>query len=319
MKNKLFFFCFLTLFSIPLSAGPAEEPGFRAALTQQPSFRQAKGEVRWDKQPESYLALGKAYYYGRGIKKDTRKARNYLQKAAQEGQREARLLLALLDIDSSQTDLRQTAGFQTVLQLAQEDYPLAQYALSLLYADGLGATADSQAALAWLKRAAQAPTPIPAAQSRLGLYYALGYPPYLEIDEQKAFSLLLAAAEAEDFQACYHAAHMYLDGAGTEKNEKRAFHFMRLAAKNGLPQAQIALSHMYREGIGVKSDDYGAFHWMHQAAVKGNCYAQEQTALYHLQGIGGPVNRREALFWAVQARANGSTQADDIIQKIKEP
>ena len=44
-----------------------------------------KGEVKWDKQPESELDLGKAYYYGQGTKKNFKKARKHLQKAADAG------------------------------------------------------------------------------------------------------------------------------------------------------------------------------------------------------------------------------------------
>lgn len=295
------------------------EPGLRAALTPTPSFQQAKSEARWDKQPETFLALGKIYYYGRGTKKDIKKARKYWQKAARQNQREAQLLLALLQLDSAKKEADKTPHFQTILKLAQEDYPLAQYALSFLYADGIGTPAQAKTALAWLQRAAQAATPVPAAQTQLALYYAQGYPPYIQPDLPQAFALMLRAAEAENPQARYNVAQMYLNGQGTEKNEKRAFHFMRLAAKDGLVSAQMELSDMYRRGTGVKTEDYQTFRWMHAAAVRGQLAAQEQTALNYLNGFGGPVNRREALFWAVQARAQGSHKAAEIIQKIKEP
>ena len=315
-------FCiFLCLFGIAWGAhaSPLDTAGFWAALTPTPSFQQAKGEARWDKQPETFLALGKIYYYGRGTRKNVKKARKYWQKAAQAQQREAQLLLALLQLDTAADETDKARSFQIVQTLAQTDYPLAQYALSQLYADGLGTPANLQTSLQWLRRAALAPTPIPAAQAQLGQYYALGYPPYLEQDMQKAFALTLAAAEAENPQARYHAAQMYVNGQGTEKNAKRAFHFMRLAAKDGLLNAQLALSDMYRQGIGVQSDSYSARRWMQAAAEQGHVYAQEQTALNYLNGFGGPVNRREALFWAVQARAAGSADAGQLIQKIKEP
>ena len=319
IKKTLWLFLCLFGMACGAHASPLDTAGFRAALTPTPSFQQAKGEARWDKQPETYLALGKIYYYGRGTRKDVKKARKYWQKAAHTQQREAQLLLALLQLDTASNETDIARSFQTLPTLAPADYPLAQSARSPLYADGLGTPADLQASLQWLRRAALAPTPIPAAQARLGSYYAQGYPPYLERDMHKAFALTLAAAEAENPQARYHAAQMYANGQGTEKNEKRAFHFMRLAAKDGLLNAQLALSDMYRQGIGVQPDSYGARRWMQAAAVQGHVYAQEQTVLNYLNGFGGPVNRREALFWAVQARAAGSAGAGPLIQKIKEP
>ena len=314
--GKYFPFFFL-LFPAICCAGILQERGFREALTPSPSFRQSEGEVKWDKQPESELDLGKAYYYGRGTKKNFKKARKHLQKAADAGEREAQLILALMQVQGQGVAENPQAGFEAVQKLAP-DYPLAQYALARLYADGLGTPADAEKALKWLTRAAQAPVPVPAAQLQLGNYYAEGYPPYIEPDAEKAFELTLAAAEAENRTARYRVALMYLNGQGTKKNEKRAFHFMRLSARDGLTQAQKALSDMYRNGTGVAQDDYGVFSWMLAAAKNGDAEAQEQTALHYLHGTGVAASRKEALFWAVRAQQNGGKNAAEIIRQIKE-
>lgn len=314
--GKYFPFFFL-LFPAICCAGILQERGFREALMPSPSFRQSEGEVKWDKQPESELDLGKAYYYGRGTKKNFKKARKHLQKAADAGEREAQLILALMQVQGQGVAENPQAGFEAVQKLAP-DYPLAQYALARLYADGLGTPADAEKALKWLTRAAQAPVPVPAAQVQLGNYYAEGYPPYIEPDAEKAFELTLAAAEAENRSARYRVALMYLNGQGTEKNEKRAFHFMRLSARDGLIQAQKALSDMYRNGTGVAQDDYGVFSWMLAAAKNGDAEAQEQTALHYLHGTGVAASRKEALFWAVRAQQNGGKNAAEIIRRIKE-
>lgn len=314
--GKYFPFFFL-LFPAICCAGILQERGFREALMPSPSFRQSEGEVKWDKQPESELDLGKAYYYGQGTKKNFKKARKHLQKAADAGEREAQLILALMQVQGQGVAENPQAGFEAVQKLAP-DYPLAQYALARLYADGLGTPANAEKALKWLTRAAQAPVPVPAAQVKLGNYYAEGYPPYIKPDAEKAFELTLAAAEAENRTARYRVALMYLNGQGTEKNEKRAFHFMRLSARDGLTQAQKALSDMYRNGTGVAQDDYGVFSWMLAAAKNGDVEAQEQTALHYLRGTGVAASRKEALFWAVRAQQNGGKNAAEIIRQIKE-
>ena len=314
--GKYFPFFFL-LFPAICCAGILQERGFREALMPSPSFRQSEGEVKWDKQPESELDLGKAYYYGQGTKKNFKKARKHLQKAADAGEREAQLILALMQVQGQGVAENPQAGFEAVQKLAP-DYPLAQYALARLYADGLGTPANAEKALKWLTRAAQAPVPVPAAQVQLGNYYAEGYPPYIKPDAEKAFELTLAAAEAENRTARYRVALMYLNGQGTEKNEKRAFHFMRLSARDGLTQAQKALSDMYRNGTGVAQDDYGVFSWMLAAAKNGDAEAQEQTALHYLRGTGVAASRKEALFWAVRAQQNGGKNAAEIIRRIKE-
>ena len=316
--GKIFFLLALCLFPSLLFADPVvQEKGFREALSPHTSLRQAKKQAGWNKQPHDYLNLGKACLYGSGTKKNAKKARKYLQKAAKTNQREAKLLLALMQSQGLGFKADPKQGFESVRFLAP-DYPLAQYALSRLYEDGLGTPSDSAQALHWLTKAATAPVPVPQAQARLAVYYMHGYPPYISPEKEKAFHLMLSAAEAENAQAQHETALMYLHGTGTAKNEKRAFLFMRKAAQADITQAQIDLSNMYKEGIGTKADDYGAFSWMKTAAKQGNVLAQEQTALYYLRGFGTDASIQEALFWAQQARDNGSIQAENIIRQIKD-
>lgn len=286
--------------------------------------RQLKGETRWDKQPQSYLELGKLYLYGgHGLKKNLKKARKYLIKARAEGEREAGLLLALWPLLRAQDTRRDTdenelkKSFNDILSLAHEDYPAAQYAASRFLREGYGTSPDEQESLKWLQRAASAPVPVPRAQLQLSVLYHDGYPPYIQKDLNKAFQLALAAAEAEEPLARYNAALMYINGEGTDKNEKLAFKYMRLAAKDRLPEAQMALSGFYRTGTGVKQNDYGAFTWMLNAARQGNARAQEQTALNYLNGYGVPADRKEARFWAVRSLGNGGKNAEAILKQIE--
>lgn len=316
MKKTLFFFSFLFCAAAAgaqmYSDWEQLEKNAMAA-----GFEGLKSEVRWDGQPESHLMLGKAYYYGAGTKKNYKKARKHLQKAADKGEKEAQMLLAWMHAEGQGVKKDPEKGFAQMLKLAKEDYTPAQYYAAQMYAEGAGTAASADESLKWLTRAATAPVPLPEAQSRLSDYYREGYPPYLQKDDEKAFKLALAAAEAEDRTAQYNVALMYLNGLGTDKNEKKAFKFMRLAARAGLAKAQMRLSDMYRTGTGVKQDDYGVFKWMLDAAVRGNIEAQEETARNYLSGTGTHVKRGEALFWAVRARENGGKNAAALIKQIE--
>lgn len=314
---------FLSCLCLCLSAAAAAQiftdKDWERVITPASRTRQLQGEARFDKQPETYLELGKAYLTGSGVKKNTSKAKKYISKAAAKGLPEAQLLLATLPLyqpEEKTAPADWEKSFRQILQLAQDGYPPAQYEAAHWYAEGKGTPADPQASITWLQHAAEPPLPVPQAQTRLGQYYYDGYPPYLKRDVQKAFSLFLAAAEAEDKTACYQVAQMYLQGIGTEKNEKRAFKFMRDAARKKLVPAQMALSDMYRTGTGVKQDDYGAFKWMYEAARQGQVQAQEQTALHYLHGTGVAKDPAEAAFWARRAQQNGSQQAQDILRQL---
>ena len=318
---RLFFFLILLIGLTLHSYGQILTPPtdkFYLNTGSSSEIKHARAELFWDKQPESYLALGKAYLTGSGVKKNEHKARKNLKKAAKK-LREAKLLLAMsYTQDPKLSSKKRARYFQQIRQLAQEDYPLAQYALFLSYTTGTGTTADAAQAITWLTRAATAPTPVEQAQTFLGTYYYQGYPPYLTADKEKAFALFTAAAEEEEPYACYNLARMYQLGEGTQKNDLRAFHFMRESARHKLVEAQMALSDFYRQGIGTQPDEYGTFSWMLQAAKQDNAAAQEQTALNYWQGIGTAKNTQEALEWAKKAQKNNGSKATEILHQIQE-
>lgn len=316
MKKSIFLAVFWLTAPL-LQAQVLTEKNWRVEFSAPVSAKRAAGETLWDRQPESYLELGKAYAFGKGVKKNERKAQKYLKKAARKQLPQAQLLLAILQYESDNNTQKQKA-FQEILRLAKDEYPPAQYALSGIYHNCAQDTYNPQEAFKWLIRAATAPTPVPQAQTRLAAYYYDGYPPYVAADKKRAFELFLAAAEAEEEYASYNVAQMYLRGEETEKNEKRAFHFMHQAAQDKLVAAQMALSEFYQKGIGVAPDAYGTFSWMLAAAKQDNAQAQVQTALHYLHGTGVAKSRKEALFWAEKAQQNGAPEAADIIRQIQE-
>ena len=317
-------FCLFILFlALPLTAKEKFDTheDWLDARGKKNFTRQLKQEIYDDKQPESYLELGKAYLSGYGVKKNFSKAKKYLKKASRTGLREADVWLASFPYflpEKKQKPALQKKSFEQMLALAQEDIPTAQYFVAYYYFRGIGTQENDEASFKWLTRAATAPLPETAAQNQLAKFYYEGYPPYIATDKQKAFELFLSAAESENKFACYHVAKLYLNGDGTEKNERRAFHFMRLSALQKYIPAQMALSELYQNGTGVKQDDYGAFKWMYEAAKQGNAEAQEKTALNYLHGNGIPKSHKEALSWAEKAQKNGGQNAEEIIRQIKE-
>ncbi len=205
-------------------------------------------------QPESHLDLGRAYLLANGKHFNLRKAKHHLKKAAKKDIPEAQLLLALIPtLEKRKNPKKLKQSFQTILQLAQADYPLAQYALAHFYFFERGTSDDPAERVKWLTRAATARPPVPRAQNQLAVYYYDGFAPYIEQDKKRAFELFLSAAEANDEYAAYNVARMYERGENIEKNEQRAFYFMRQAARRKLVEAQMALSQYYTEGIEVGS------------------------------------------------------------------
>lgn len=92
--------------------------------------------------------LGICYYWGLGIKKDTLKAINYLQKAADEGNAWAQYWIGRLWINM-QNDYNQ--AFKWLKKSAEQGYSLAAYQVGICYRDGKGVYQNREEAKRWLQ------------------------------------------------------------------------------------------------------------------------------------------------------------------------
>lgn len=111
-----------------------------------------------------------------------------------------------------------TTAYQLWQPLAEHGDAEAQFALGLLYYDGIGVPVDHTESSYWFHRAAE--------QGHAGAQYNLG--------------------------------NAYLRGEGVRKNEAMAVHWWRKAADQGMAAAQFILAKAYQEGLGVEKDEQAA-------------------------------------------------------------
>ncbi|MCH9020155.1 MAG: SEL1-like repeat protein [Proteobacteria bacterium] len=141
--------------------------------------------------------------------------------------------------------------------LAIKGDALAQYALGLMYTEGVGVSKDPDIAVGWYDKAA-----------RQGLA-----------------------------QAQYNLAVAHHMGVGTPRNFARAAHWYRMAAEQDDARSQNNLGYLYEKGRGVPQDDVQAADWYRRAAELGNTNAQVNLANSYRRGRGVPKDREEAMVW----------------------
>jgi TPR repeat protein len=186
-----------------------------------------------DGDPDAQFELGRAYFYGQGVAKDTNVAFRLFTTAANHG-----------------------------------SLP-AQTALAVMYLEGIGdVPRDLVAGTSWMRRAAG--EGYPSAIARLGSMYMSGIG--MKQDFAEGIKLLQDAAARDDAYAQAELGLAYLNGTGVVRNPKLGVSWLRRAAKQD-PAAMEALAVCYDLGLGVERNPGEAGHWRElasQRAAKGS-------------------------------------------------
>ena len=209
--------------------------------------------------------LAEMYFEGIGVKKDDKKAFDWIEKAAkqEEGYAPAQYKLAKMYLGGIGVKKDDKKAFDWMEKSAKKDYAPAQYQLARMYFEGIGVKKDDKKAVDWMELSAkQGYAP---AQYQLAEMYLYGRgvernneqvidwlskaakQGYLE-----AIDLMLILAEQDDVLAQYQLAEMYLYGRGVKKNIVKAFYWYKKAIKQGKAKDKKFLDNNYRIIFDVK-------------------------------------------------------------------
>ena len=99
----------------------------------------------------SKVLLGDAYYNGRGVKQDYKKSFALYNQAAAQNHKYAAYMLGVQCMDGSGVDKDVTAGFSWLLRSAGLNFDDAQLGVARSYAAGIGVAKDDVAADMWFR------------------------------------------------------------------------------------------------------------------------------------------------------------------------
>ena len=210
-------------FSAYLALGKFQEvvkKDFKAALEQ---YQRGADEGQVD----CMIQAATYYLEGRGVDKDVTRATKILNAAAEKGNPQAHLSLAILAFQEEEPDV--LTGYKHLLSASTGGLATAQNELGLLYLSGKLGVADVPAAITWFGSAAQAN--YAPAQNNLGALYeqGTGVPQNYETAAQY-YNLSAAQGNASAVLALarFHAA-----GAAMEVNKELAWALAKLAEEYG--------------------------------------------------------------------------------------
>ena len=181
-----------------------------------------------------------------------------------------------------------------------------QFALGMMYGNGLGVMSNDVKSVTWLRRAAE--QGYADAQYNLGVMYANGSG--VAKDEAEAVKWYRKAAEQGYSPAQYNLGACYETGHGVAQDKVEAVRWFRKTAEQGNDTAQYVLGLYYFTGVdGVAQDYVEAVRWFRKAAEQGNADAQYFLGGMYDDGRGVAKDEVEAVKWYRKAAGRGHAEA----------
>jgi uncharacterized protein len=233
----------------------------------------------------------------------------WAEKAAEIGDENARLVLALVKIYGSE-ELRDFENAIPVLQeLAEEGLPFAQSELANCYRMGSGVEKDHHKQFYWLEQAVQGG--LSGSADLLGACYRKGLEEF-EKDLDKARKWYIKAAEMGSVAALINLGNMaYLHELPGEEEQALSYYQQAVELADSISLKRLAYRGMwlcYANGRGVEKDWEKALFWGVKTAECGNVEDQYELAMNY--GYHSPhPDDRQAAYWFEKAALLGHADA----------
>lgn len=229
---------------------------------------------------QAQFALGRAYFRGEGVPKDVQQAFAWIEKSAEQGN------------------------------------PDAMTSMGFFHAQGVTVPADEEKAVEWFRKGAEAGS----GKSMLNLGLMLRQAKAIERNHEESVQWLDRAAASGDPDATRTVGQLYFMGDALMMPEReKAYPLVLKAAEAGDPECQNMMGLICLEGLGPEAnhkDLEKALHWFRLSAGQGN--AKGQSNLAHALGVESPASdkRQEALMWLYMAVDQGEPLADKTLKEI---
>lgn len=217
--------------------------------------------------PVAEYELATAYRKGLCVEKSPDRAKEWYQKAGEQGSLQAQYALGEIYFTGEGTKAPDyPKAKEWYLKAAEQGHGLSQLRLAFLYAENhfTGLSVDYTQAEKWFRKAAEQNAG--DARFRLGnFYHHYKNPP----DYAQAIEWLTKAAEGGHRIAMYDLATFYREGKAVKKDMKISIYWLEQAGERGVLPAQIALAEAYASGTDVPKNETQAFFWAKKIADQG--------------------------------------------------
>lgn len=255
---------------------------------------------------QARLLLADMYHEGKGVEKDTEKARVLLQDAIADGCDDAKLKLSIYNLADNHNDLDAVAHDE---QTAEGNDPVALFILSNRYKEGMGVEKDLNKSFALCKKAADMGY-VPA-QCTIAWFYGNGHG--TAKDDKEAFNYLLKSAK-QDFDKAYGAlAYCYYWGKGTAVNYPEARYWGEKGVEANDSIACYIMGCYYYDGKATSPDYVKALSFYQKCAELGSPDGLYGCSVCHK--FGGPSIRDYNLVFKELRQALDLYKKDGIDKK----
>lgn len=209
--------------------------------------------------------LEKCFFAGLSFKyKDCLKAREWFEKAAQQGDALAQVEVGETYYDGCPDAERDYAKAKRWFEKAAEQgNATAQHNIGRMYELGKGVEQNLQIATQWFEKSAQSGNV--TYQQMLGSFYRDS------IDMQdfsQSFKWFEKAAQQDNIYSIGVVGVYYYEGKGVKQDYQKAFEWFKKGAEQNHTKSQYFLGLMYAQGLGVEKDLDKAQNYLQQVQQK---------------------------------------------------
>lgn len=235
------------------------------------------------------------------LKKEFQELQNDLKKLSENGDKEARFILALTSL-AVYPQGNSSSEISVLQEVADRGDPRAARNLGAAFWDGKAVPHSPSESFSWYQKASQAGSSW--AMNTAGWCYLEGKG--VAKDSARAYELYLQSALQGNENGQNQVGWMLREGVGTQKNHAESVRWLQQAVKRGHAGAMEHLGWNYERGLGVSADPVKAFELYRQSAALGNAGAMTRVGRCLWQGIGVGKDRKQALACFEKAAAEGN-------------
>jgi uncharacterized protein len=227
-----------------------------------------------------------------------------LQIAADSGDVEAQVLIGKAYWDGKQVPRDRKKAVEYYRMAAEKGHANAMAGLGAAYALGQGVEKDDALAADYFRKSANGGSPI--GQMNLGNILMAGQGVEKNVDE--GLRWLTNSAEQGFLKAQIHLAQLYVTGdSGVPRDNNEAIKWVRKAVGQDDPSALNLYGVMLRDGLGTKRDPAAAVPLFERAADKGILKAYLNLGNAYFFGQGVEVDPVKAMTWWFTGEMLGET------------